>query len=508
MKTTNQVETKRIELQKVVDRSSTHQQRNESGQHATPPDLANQILRYACELTSDEKTISFLDPAIGTGSFYSALLSSINPEKLHRAEGFEINESIVSASRDLWGHTGLKLHQQDFTSAPPPTSDNRFNLVICNPPYVRHHHIPPEQKKQLKNTLAAQGNMKLSGLAGLYAHFMGLTHSWMTDGALAAWLIPSEFMDVNYGEGIRNYLTTTVTLLHIHRFDPEASQFKDALVSSAIVWFKNIPPPRNHKVTMTFGGTLDHPQLEGIVPLETLRNDRKWSKHPETVPTVGAVGATLADFFHIKRGIATGHNSFFVMTDHEAAERGIPEWALKPVLPGARNLTQDIVLADDEGIPILDRRLFLLDSDLGEQDLATRSPSLSSYLQTGLGTVSETYLCSRKTPWYSQEKRPPAPFLCTYMGRIKKNAQAPPFRFILNHSEATALNVYLMMYPKGVLAAKLEEDPQLKTATWEALRSIGPQDVMREGRVYGGGLRKVEPKELGRVRADRLLDLY
>ena len=349
--------------------------------------------------------------------------------------------------------------------------------------------------------------MELTWLAGLYAHFIGLTHPWMSDGALAGWLVPSEFMEVNYGKGVRDYLTSRVTLLHIHRFDPERSQSKDALVSSAVVWFRNNPPPRNHTVKMTFGGTLNQPDLGGLIPLETLRQNRKWSRHPETFPTPREDGATLSDFFHIKRGIATGDNRFFVMTDAEADERGIPGWALRPILPGAKNLSEDVVFADDDGIPLLDRKLFLLDSDMDEETMAEESPDLSIYLKTGLGRVSGTYLCSRRTPWYSQEKRPPAPFLCAYMGRIRKDAQAP-FRFILNHSEATALNVYLMMYPKGVLAARLEEDPQLKTATREALKRIGPEDVMREGRVYGGGLRKVEPKELGRVGANRLLELY
>ena len=49
--------------------------------------------------------------------------------------------------------------------------------------------------------------------------------------------------------------------------------------------------------------------------------------------------------------------------------------------------------------------------------------------------------------------------------------------------------------------------PALKSAAWEALNSIDPVEVIRAGRVYGGGLRKVEPKELGRVGAQRILDL-
>ena len=63
-------------------------------------------------------------------------------------------------------------------------------------------------------------------------------------------------MDVNYGQAVKRYLLDKVTLLHIHRFDPNDVQFADALVSSAVVWFRKSLPPKDHAVTFTFGGTL------------------------------------------------------------------------------------------------------------------------------------------------------------------------------------------------------------------------------------------------------------
>ena len=97
---------------------------------------------------------------------------------------------------------------------------------------------------------------------------------------------------------------------------------------------------------------------------------------------------------------------------------------------------------------MLKRRLFLLDCQMSEREISERLPALGAYLEEGKANgIADRYLCRHRSPWYSQERRPAAPFLCTYLGRSdKKNGR--PFRFIMNHSIATAPNVYLMLYPR------------------------------------------------------------
>ena len=96
--------------------------------------------------------------------------------------------------------------------------------------------------------------------------------------------------------------------------------------------------------------------------------------------------------------------------------------------------------------------------------------------------------------------------MCTYLGRSDKK-KGRPFRFILNHSNATASNVYLMLYPKKGLDKAIAESLQLKQQVWNFLNGIDSKDMLNEGRVYGGGLHKLEPKELGRVPATALAQL-
>ncbi|MEG4940763.1 hypothetical protein [Microcoleus sp. F4-D5] len=91
--------------------------------------------------------------------------------------------------------------------------------------------------------------------------------------------------------------------------------------------------------------------------------------------------------------------------------------------------------------------------------------------------------------------------------KIRYSGRGRPFRFILNHSMATATNVYLMLYPKPALAKALLEKPELLKEVWQALDRISDDVLMGEGRVYGGGLHKLEPRELGNALAQRILEI-
>jgi len=331
------IEQERLLLQQELDDEKSQEERNKLGQFATPTKLSIEILNYAKNLIPDSEEIRFLDPAFGTGSFYSALLRSFPGGQIERACGYEIDHHYGISASKFWNDKTLDLRVVDFTKTPPPPSDNeKFNLVICNPPYVRHHHLTVNDKTRLRQLVISQTNYRLNGLAGLYCYFLLLTQSWMSPNGLAGWLIPSEFLEVKYGNEVKQFLLKNVSLLHIHRFKPKQTQFEDALVSSVVVWFR-------------------------------------------------------------------------------------------------------------------------------------------------------------------QENRPAAPILCTYMGRFSKTHDSP-FRFILNHSQATAPNVYLLLYPRPTLTVRLKNNGQLLRSIWQALRQIAPTDLIAEGRVYGGGLHKIEPNELANAK--------
>ena len=422
--------------------------------------------------------------------------------------GYEIDAHYIEPIARLWDGTGLRLHHADFAEAQPPDSQaDKYNLVVCNPPYVRHHHLGSLRKQELQAIVSQRLKFQMNGLSGLYAYFMVLSQAWMSKGGIGAWLVPSEFMDVNYGRKVKEFLVSRVTLNRIHRFDPNEVQFEDALVSSAVVFFTNALPSDSRRVEFSFGGTLDDPRASACISLDQLRKTPKWTHLPQP-PVKGdredGIG-TLGDLFVVKRGLATGCNLFFVLTPEQVQEHSLPAEFLQPILPSPRDLDSNEILADENGEPQISKRRYLLHCDLPEEKIQAEYRSLWRYLEDGIEKgIHERYLCRHREPWYSQENRPPASLLCTYMGRPTARSESP-FRFILNHSQATAANVYLMLYPKPKLVMLLRNAPGLWRAMWEALSSVTSKSLIGHGRTYGGGLYKLEPKELADISAHTIL---
>jgi hypothetical protein len=58
-----------------------------------------------------------------------------------------------------------------------------------------------------------------------------------------------------------------------------------------------------------------------------------------------------------------------------------------------------------------------------------------------------------------------------------------------------------------MLSLAMGKDTQLISKIWEVLKDVPAEVLLGEGRVYGGGLYKMEPKELANLPADDIMAL-
>jgi hypothetical protein len=488
--------------QHALDCLRSAAERNRLGQFATPAPLALDMAHLGKSLLPARGPVRFLDPGFGSGGLFYAARKTVGAARLRSAVGFETDPAFAAEAERLWADFGLRVRVQDFCTAAPPADDaDKATLVLCNPPYVRHHHLSAKQKADLRRRTQQLG-LRVSGLTGLYGYFVLLAHQWLAERGVGVWLMPAEFLDVNYGRALKEYLTSRVTLHRIHRFDPEGVQFADALVSSVVVAFTNEPPPASHQVRLTTGNRLLEPELVCALPMTELRPEAKWGPRfsRPTSPAAMDGAITIGDLFAVRRGLATGANDFFILERAKARAMGLPDAVLRPILPSPRHVQGPYIDRAADGFPAGLPQLVLLDCDLPIELVRQRHPELAAYLELGERQgIPRRYLPAHRTLWYRQEQRPAAPVVCTYMGRQNGGRG---LRFLRNRSDATAPNVYLLLYPRPALAAQAKRDASAVDRLFAALTEAAA-DLTRGGRVYGGGLNKIEPKELEAIELPR-----
>jgi hypothetical protein len=497
------IESTRMTLQNRLDAQKTCRERNRLGQFATPKELADSIVREAGKYLKDTPEIRFLEPAIGTGVFYSALNDSDMKEKITFACGYEIDEHYALPSIDLWRTSKLKYVAGDFLTAEPPENDSdKFNLIISNPPYIRHHYIESSMKLRLGEIITRKFSMRFSGLTGLYCYFMALSALWLQKNGTSVWLIPNEFLDVNYGEMVKSFLLNKVKLLRIHRFKLESLQFSDALVTSVVVFFTT--GNTTDSVVFTMGDNINQPAFQKIVPNTKLSPNEKWSTYFKSETVKARSLKSIGDFFSVKRGISTGSNKHFILTEEQADALNVSHNYLKPILPSPKFIKNNIIEQDEQGHILDTKNLFLLNITCPEHEINKLPEELVKYLDKIYCDIKNNYIIRNRAPWYKQEYRDECPLLMTYMGRDINE----PFRLLLNNTKAIAPNVYLMLYPRFNWQEIESHSKGFMMMLHKEMQKISHNTYITSGRVYGGGLFKIEPRELMNTPVDNVISEY
>jgi adenine-specific DNA-methyltransferase len=460
----------------------------------TPPELSLDVVDEALRWVADGDLVDFGDPAIGAGIFYAALRHRIGEERINSARGVEID--VHSARRTLhrWRRSRLSVLVGDFLEQVP--EPKTWNLVVANPPYKRSQ-LTGRELVDIRRRLERELDIRISRRSDLYLYFILRTHAWMNEDAIAAWVIPAEFQVTSYGQSLRTYLSTRVELLRLHTYDPGDSQFDNALISTAVVIFRNRRPSTIGVATVSQGGSLAQPLETRHETLGDLAALPRWSlvslkSRDFTSPD----DRRLGDYFEVKRGVATGANSLFVLSDEQIMANEVPAEMVKPLFPRAKEILGGVLGSDEEGCPKPASGLWLVDTSLSMGEISKRSPKFGEYLSSIRTQAESSALARRRSPFYSQDIRAVPQLAFVYMAKASVTSRR---RFILNKSQAVVLNNYLGIHPKPFLRDQIERDPSLLDKVHQSLIEISSEALAAEGRMYGHGLLKLEPSDLVRV---------
>jgi adenine-specific DNA-methyltransferase len=460
--------------------------RRKFAQFFTPFAIADLMSHW---LIKNKELKTVLEPAFGLGVFSRAILAR-NEQVMIR--GFEVDTHIFEKMQphfEEFDNISIQLKDYIYNDW-----DKQYDGIICNPPYFKFHDY---DNKNIIKEIETHLQCKLTGFTNLYTLFLLKSIHQLTKNGRCAYIIPSEFLNSDYGKLVKTYLIHSKTLRHIIVIDFEENIFEDALTTACIllcandnasekVQFSNITTIKDiAKIAQLIENYPNFKDTKQIYHFSELNPAIKWKAYYQPQHAIHYKHLVpFSNFAKVVRGIATGSNEYFTFNSTKIALFSIDEKFLLPCICKAMDVKKSFFTTIDfEELKANDKSIYLFNATF-ETDKYT-----TDYIQKGeTEAIDKKFLTTNRNPWYALENRPPAPI---WVSVFNRNG----LRFIRNEANISNLTCFHCIYPKqNNLFSKVATDLLFAYLLTDTAKRIFEDN----GREYGNGLQKFEPNDINK----------
>ncbi len=480
-----------MDLEKKYSKNTDLEHRKKFAQFFTPQPIGDLMSDW---LLGNENCKNILEPAFGLGIFSRTLLNK-NPNL--NIKGFDIDETILKEAKthfDSFNNVSLNLEDYMFNDW-----KNKYDGIICNPPYLKFHDY---DNKQILQEVENKLKFKFNGFTNLYTLFLLKSVFQLNKEGRASYIIPSEFLNSDYGKLIKEYLIKTKTLRHLFVIDFKENVFDDAMTTASILLLANdnnnseihistIDSKSDLQLIKSYIDSYPKGKGEFSFAPKDLDPTIKWRKYYQVQNSINYKNLVpFSTYAKVVRGIATGANEYFTFKPSKVKEFKIPESNLLPCICKAKDVKTNFFTSEHfKNLIKKDELTYLFNGQ------KSKSEEVENYIKKGeQEEINEKFLTKSRKPWYALEKRPPAPIWVSVFNRSG-------VKFIRNEANISNLTTFHCVYPTNSdLFSKVSIDLLFAYLLTDVSKDIF-SDNRRE---YGNGLKKFEPNDLNK---SKMLDL-
>lgn len=493
-------------LASIYEQTVKAANRRRLGTYFTPPSLVEHMLITAERLVGGSPGI-VVDPGAGVGAFSvpaverwrtDAIAVDVNPVTLGLlGVASALRGQNVVSWTDVPARPGRRVHlvhtdylqwiTNFFLSAP-----RRPVTVLGNPPYTRHQSLGARQKASASDL---SGDLVSSTLAGLSSYFLAVTLRHLRPVDSLVMLLPSNWLTTRYAREIRAHIWALRSRrIELHVFPTELEVFPGTQVAAVVL---GVGPRRTDEqplvaipahlapnvvelaveaeVDRSRGAPLDFSRL-------THASDVQSSRSPDAKRTL------LGEVVVVRRGVATGANAHYFLTDD--VSDSLPRDALAPAMVRLKGFVdRDLTQAAHDLLGAAGVRRWLVDFHAyREHDRVELPAELRAYIDDleQEDIHLRHLLAVRAVRWWIPETVSPAQLL---IGPMTKGE----FRIVNNRVGAIHSNtLYGLTVRDG--------DPVAAEHLHDWLESDeGQRRLARAARRHATGLLKLEPRAVTTV---------
>lgn len=363
-----------------------------TGSYYTPLEL----VKYMTEFIEKRLQINkILEPSAGDGRFIDIL------RRLDcTIHAIEIDNEKSDYLKKK-GYVNLNITCADFIDYAIKHQET-YSLIIGNPPYISKKNLSEDQRKgSIK--LLDYFNLPHSLFQNLWVSFILGSIKLLSPNGAIFFVLPFEFLQVQYAEKLRNFLETKFNTIEIITFEEKV--FEQIEQDVCLVYLRN---EKDEKPFIKYSTIKSINQTQITFESIIMRNKplKKWSNcilndfETEFIKKISLRYPKIKDFGEISPGIVTGANNFFIINQTTANKLQMVEGYLEILSKSADVVDKLIFYNEDLDILLQnDKRVILLNlNDIKEE---TFTYQLKKYLLSGeQEKINERYKCSKRKRWY------------------------------------------------------------------------------------------------------------
>ena len=457
------------------------------GAYYTPLQLAEAMVG----LFASENISTVLEPSCGDGVFLDALSNRNLLQKMKKITAVEIEQEEAEKVRTRYlNNNQVNIYSQDFFDFyNEMQGDEKFDLILGNPPYVRYQYLTEEQRESQSKILTSQG-MKANKLINAWVAFMVACVQMLSESGKIAFVVPAEILQVAYAEELRLYLTNNLAKITLITF--KQLVFPD--IEQEVVVFIGEKGQEEKGIRI-----IEMSNLDDFTKLDLSQNGfqklqhvkEKWTKYFVTAEEISLIQKLREDSRFVKFsecgiiniGITTGNNNYFSITEEVSKEYELDVVTLP--LIGRSSHAHGIYFTSDD---------WECNKKNGKRARLISFPEIpydkypdkhKEYIMLGeKNNENAGYKCSIRDRWYIVPSVwvPDAFFL-------RRNNLYP--KFVLNRCDAVSTDTMHRM--------KFTNEIEPENILLAYYNSISFAFTEMCGRSYGGGVLEILPSEMGNI---------
>ena len=446
----------------------------QTGSFYTPEPLARYMSTYAVQKRAPRH---ILEPSVGDGRFIAPLV-----EYGGYIDAIEIDPDKINENNK---YTNVELICADFVKF-ALDSDKKYNLIIGNPPYISKKVLTDAQR-ELSWELTEHWRLPKAVFQNLWVSFvLGALKLLDLENGAIFYVLPFEFLQVQYAEKLRNFLEEKFDYIEITTF--KESVFPQIEQDVCLVYMTNI----GDIVPIIKYTTVN--SINDMKPLyysEICRNKplNKWSNsildddETELLLSLQENYIRICELGDISPGIVTGANNFFIINTTKVDQLNCKDNVL-PILQHSSSVGNLLMFinADMENLRQANKAVWMLNLSGIKED--TFSVELNDYLKSGVNRetdkLNERYKCKQRIRWYD------VPMIKNGQLMFFKRYNKLP-RLVVNSA-----NVFTTDISYNIRLKESFDPPSIAFCFYNSLTLALCE---YNGRFYGGGVGELVPSE-------------